>query len=272
MLDPLDQLKHLVVDSCPELQEIEMNCCLTTFKYSGTMVPLIFASTSRLINISIVFLAYEPALSYIVTGFPSTLPRLETMTLLCGEHERTIVPEGPFKFTYLRNLRLELVLTGHENVRNTDVLDYAHLLKIAPFMETLELSMWITSCRHQPYREEDGELRMGPPHQHAHLKSVRISGFFGHKDQVELALHILRICTMLEKMEITPKLEISDELALLEYRYEEQQHVDGHRVATEFVCKEDHRNVVSVERATPFCWETHEATVEERLLKRRRVE
>uniref|UniRef100_J3M2M0 F-box domain-containing protein n=1 Tax=Oryza brachyantha TaxID=4533 RepID=J3M2M0_ORYBR len=141
MLHPLDQLKHLVIDICPKLQEIELNCSLTTLKYSGNMIPLIFASTSRLTNSSIVFLTYGSALSYIATGFPSTLPRLETLNLHCAERERTIVPEGPFKFTYLRNLRLELFLPGHENIRKTDVLDYAHLLKIAPFMETLELSL-----------------------------------------------------------------------------------------------------------------------------------
>nr|CAJ86106.1 H0103C06.10 [Oryza sativa] len=115
------------------------------FKYSGTMVPLIFASTSRLTNISIVFINYQSALSYIITGFPSTLPRLETLTLHCGERERTIVPEGPFKFTYLRNLRLELALCGHGNIRKTDALDYAYILKIAPFMETLELSIEVKS-------------------------------------------------------------------------------------------------------------------------------
>nr|USI00455.1 F-box domain-containing protein [Oryza sativa Japonica Group] len=140
MLHPLDRLKHLVVDICPNLQEIELNCSPTTLKYSGTMVPLIFASTSRLTNISIVFINYQSAISYIITGFPSTLPRLETLTLHCGERERTIVPEGPFKFTYLRNLRLELALCGHGNIRKTDALDYAYILKIAPFMETLELS------------------------------------------------------------------------------------------------------------------------------------
>lgn len=87
MLHPLDRLKHLVVDICPNLQEIELNCSPTTLKYSGTMVPLIFASTSRLTNISIVFINYQSAISYIITGFPSTLPRLETLTLHCGERE-----------------------------------------------------------------------------------------------------------------------------------------------------------------------------------------
>lgn len=100
--------------------------------------------------------------------------------------------------------------------------------------------------RHQPYCKEDGELSIGLPHQHTHLKSVRISGFFGHKDQVELALHILCSSIVLEKMEITPKLEISNDLALQDCCYEEKHYVDGHRVATEFVCKADHRNVVNV--------------------------
>nr|CAB3503505.1 unnamed protein product [Digitaria exilis] len=79
------------------------------------------------------------SLSYIVTGFPSSSPRVETLTLLSYEREKTMVPVGPFKFTYLQNLRLELVISDYD-IRKTDVLDYAYLLKIAPFMETLELA------------------------------------------------------------------------------------------------------------------------------------
>jgi len=59
--------------------------------------------------------------------------------------QRTIVPEGPFKFTCLRNLRLDLVISGKET-RNVDVLDYAYLLKIAPFMETMELRVSLFHC------------------------------------------------------------------------------------------------------------------------------
>ncbi|TVU16589.1 hypothetical protein EJB05_40160 [Eragrostis curvula] len=244
LLHPLDRLMHLVVDICPNLREIELNCSPTTLKYSGTMVPLIFASTSKLTIVNVAFLESQSALSYMVTGFPSTSPRLETLTLFCNDCERTIVPERPFKFTYLRNLRLELVISGQE-IRNTDVLDYAHLLKIAPFMERMELLM-LMRCQHRPYCKEDGELRIGLPHQHAHLKYVRISGFFGHKDQLELALHILRSSLVLEKMEITPKLEITSScLALRKFNYQ-QHYVDGHQVATEFVCKADHCNVVNV--------------------------
>ncbi|CAL5059842.1 unnamed protein product [Urochloa decumbens] len=106
-------------------------------------------------------------------------------------------------------------------------------------------------CRHRPYCKEDGELRVGLPHQHNYLKSVRISGFFGHKDQVELALHILRSSIVLGKMEITPKLEISNYLAMQDCLYEQEHYVNGHRVATEFVCKADHRNVVNVVSVLP---------------------
>lgn len=69
--------------------------------------------------------------------------------------------------------------------------------------------MWLR-CQRRPYCKEDGELRSRPPHHHTHLKFVHISGFFGHKDQVELALQILRSSIMLEKLEINPRVEIAD--------------------------------------------------------------
>jgi hypothetical protein len=161
VLHPLDWLKHLVLDHCPTLKEIELYGSPTTLMYTGEMVPLIFASTSRLTNINVFIRDCQSALSYILTGFPRASPRLETLTLMCADRkvllicplfgaciakvkftkknsfllQRTIVPEDPFKFAYLRNLRLELIVFRSR----IDVLDYAYLLKIAPFMETLEL-------------------------------------------------------------------------------------------------------------------------------------
>lgn len=112
--------------------------------------------------------------------------------------------------------------------------------------------MWLC-CQRRPYCKEVGELRSRPPHHHTHLKTVHISGFFGHKDQVELALHILRSSIMLEKMEITPRVEIADCDESQKQLYEREQYDDGHRVATEFVCRADHRNVVNAVRAS-FSW------------------
>jgi len=154
------------------------------------------------------------------------------------------LPRRLFKFNYLRHLNLELVIVGEEE-KEIDVLDYAQVLEVAPFIQKLELRMWMN--RHQPYRKEDGELRSRPRHQHGHLRLVRMSGFFGHKDQVELALHILGSSVNLEKMEITPRIERTGllfEVGMGSYLM--ASYADGYRVATEFVCKEDRRGVVQV--------------------------
>ena len=55
------------------------------------------------------------------------------------------------------------------------------------------------------YHKHDGELRSLPPHLHSHLNLVNITGFYGQKSQLELALHILRNSTMLKAMKIDPK-------------------------------------------------------------------
>jgi hypothetical protein len=51
---------------------------------------------------------------------------------------------------------------------------------------------------------------------------------------------------VLEKMVITPKLKITSSAFEPSESDYKQHYVDGHRVATEFVCKADHRNVVNV--------------------------
>uniref|UniRef100_K4AMQ3 F-box domain-containing protein n=1 Tax=Setaria italica TaxID=4555 RepID=K4AMQ3_SETIT len=241
---PLGQLNHLVVDNYLLLQNIELNGSPTTFKYNGTVIPFAFASTSRLTNVSIKFLSCHAALEYIVTGFPSALPRLESLTLHCAERERIILPGRPFQFSYLRHLKLELIIFCDKKI---DVLDYALVLEVAPFIEKLELHMWMDCWWCQPYRKEDGELRIRLPHQQQHLKFVHISGFFGYKHQVELALHILRSSVILERMEITPRVEITKrETESRNLYYERTQYISGRKIASEFVCKADQRKVVEL--------------------------
>uniref|UniRef100_A0A0E0Q4B9 F-box domain-containing protein n=1 Tax=Oryza rufipogon TaxID=4529 RepID=A0A0E0Q4B9_ORYRU len=102
------------------------------------------------------------------------------------------------------------------NIRKTDILDYAYLLEIAPFMEKLELH-------------------------------VQITGFFGQKDQVELALHhILCSSTVLKNMVINPEIAIVPHDAYRPPKRGAHNFVDGRDAAMEFVCKADHRNVVEV--------------------------
>ena len=174
ILHPLNRFKHLVVHICPKLQGIELNCSPTALKYAGTMVPnLIFASTSRLKNIDVVILTYQSALptSSLVFQVLRQVSRLRPYfvtsmrfvdmsygPILCIYRfsrfcfsfllQRTILREGPFKFTYLWNLRLELIIHDYEIIK-IDVLDYAYLLKIVPFLEMLELSVSLFHCSFQ---------------------------------------------------------------------------------------------------------------------------
>ncbi|KAL5199116.1 hypothetical protein ABZP36_002628, partial [Zizania latifolia] len=131
------------------------------------------------------------ALQYIFTKFPSTLRRLEILTLKSFETKRITFPAKPFKFIYIKHLRLELTFFNLRK-RETDILDLACILEATPFMEKLEFHMWIKCDDHLRYRKAHGELRTLPPCPHYHLKVVDITGFYGQKDQLELVLRILR--------------------------------------------------------------------------------
>ncbi|KAL6911266.1 hypothetical protein ACP4OV_000071 [Aristida adscensionis] len=242
-IHPLSQLKHLQVENCVFLKQIEMNCGLSTLEYSGPSVPLKFATTSGLRSVCVKLLTNDIAVDYITTGFPSTLPHLETLSLQIAGRERATLPVRLVKFTHLRHLELELIIFENGNKeRNIDILDYACLLDAAPFLETLWLDMWML-CDHQPYRPEHGELRTLTSPQHAHLRSVYISGFFGRKDQVELALHILRSSAGLEKMEIDPSVRIEPACGS---SISIDRYLDGCKVAMKCIAGADHKNVVEV--------------------------
>ncbi|RLN09725.1 hypothetical protein C2845_PM11G21550 [Panicum miliaceum] len=214
---------------------IEMKCGLATLEYSGPVVPLQFLTTSSLRNVCINLTSDgTTALDYITTGFPSALQHLQTLNLRCDEHKRAISPVRPIKFIYLRHLS------------KIDVLDYAYLLDCAPFLEKLEIHMWM-QCHHESYRAEHGELRSLPWHQHTHLKSVCITGFFGRKDQVELALHILRSSSVLKAMKLDSRVKIipGGPYAAPEI-YKRRHYLNGYLVATAFVQGADRNNVVQV--------------------------
>ncbi|CAN6252776.1 unnamed protein product [Urochloa humidicola] len=230
-----------------------MNCGLTILEYSGLMVPLQFATTSTLRNVRIDLTSDTTALDYIIKGFPSTLQHLEALDLRCNEHKRALSPVRPLKFIYLRHLRLELNIFGENEHRNTDVLDYACLLDCAPSLEKLELHMWM-QCHHTIYHAGHGELRSLPLHQHTHLKSVYMTGFFGHKDQVELALHILRSSSALEVMKIDSRVKIipGGPYAPAPAIYRTRHYLDGYMVATVFVQGADRNKVVEVRGAIKY--------------------
>lgn len=97
----------------------------------------------------------------------------------------------------------------------------------------------------QRYRKCHGKLRSLPSHPHSHLKLVEISGFYGQKAQLELALHILRNSAMLKAMKIHPKPTVTRVDGSL-FMKDGFCFVDGYKVAKKYLRKADHHGVLSV--------------------------
>jgi hypothetical protein len=73
---------------------------------------------------------------------------------------------------------------------------------------------------------------------------VNITGFIGEKDQLELALHILRNAMVLKALKIHPR---PSTVGSVPARVRSEDRVaNGCSVALEFLAKSDHRNVVEV--------------------------
>ena len=95
------------------------------------------------------------------------------------------------------------------------------------------------------YRKRHGELRSLPPNPHPRLRLVDITGFYGQKDQLELALHILRNCMELEGMKIDPKPMVASEASFLT-KEDGLSFVEGYKVAKKYLRKADHRGVLDL--------------------------
>uniref|UniRef100_A0A0E0E7N6 At1g61320/AtMIF1 LRR domain-containing protein n=1 Tax=Oryza meridionalis TaxID=40149 RepID=A0A0E0E7N6_9ORYZ len=199
---PLNQLKHLQVENCTMLQDIQLNFGLTKLEYEGPLIPLAPPGPLLMTNVMMKLSDIDSALEYIFTKLPSTLPRLETLTVNCSELKRATLPEKTVKFMYLKHLRLELTFCVRP--READMFDFACILKAAPLLEILELHMWMP-YDNQHYCEDHGVLRSLPNHAHSNLKFAYVTGFYGMKDQLELLRHILINSVMLDAMKIDPR-------------------------------------------------------------------
>uniref|UniRef100_A0A0E0LHE4 At1g61320/AtMIF1 LRR domain-containing protein n=1 Tax=Oryza punctata TaxID=4537 RepID=A0A0E0LHE4_ORYPU len=177
-VDITDAELQLLLPKCHVLEFLGVSSCslqayrhLKTLEYRGSLVPL--APPGTLTGLCIDSPDVSSALAYFFNGLPSTLPHLETLTLRCKD--RSALPDKTTKFIYLRHLRLDLFFPGK---MKADALDFACLLEAAPFLENLELHMWMSYDRLR-YCKRHGELGNLPSHPHPHLKLVNTTGFFG---------------------------------------------------------------------------------------------
>ncbi|KAM3254039.1 hypothetical protein ACQJBY_047890 [Aegilops geniculata] len=244
---PSNPLKHLHVHDCRLLQAMELNFGLVELQYTGSSILLSPPGTLLLKSMCIELNDMCPSLEYIFTKLDNNVPRLEMLTLQCTESKRASLPGKLHKFSYLKHLRLELTFFGAPRSRS-DILDFACLLVAAPFLEKLDFHM-VLRCEHPRYMTDQGDLRSLPSEPHLHLRLVEITGFYGWKGQLELALHILRNSVALEAMKIdpipAPAVVVGSDFRLLGCTGF-TSFSDGYKVALEFLCSADHRNAVHV--------------------------
>ncbi|XBJ12359.1 hypothetical protein VPH35_016892 [Triticum aestivum] len=216
---PSNTLKHLHVYDCCLLQGMELNFGLVRLEFRGPPIVLSPPGTLLLTNMCIKLEGICTSLEYFFTKLRDNVPRLEILNLKCQEYKR----------------------------RKTDILQLACLLVAAPCLEKLEFHMWLRWGRER-YRAKDGSLRSLPSQPHSHLRSVDITGFYGEKDQLELALHILRDSVVLESMKVDPCPVVAADVNRLGGlgSMHVPHFVDGYEVALEFLCSRDRRNVVHV--------------------------
>ncbi|XP_044406840.1 serine/threonine-protein kinase OSR1 isoform X1 [Triticum aestivum] len=233
----------LLVLSCPLLQDMTLDCGVPALHYRGSLIPMEFAAPLELRKLSIELLPCHSALGFIFNELPATLPRLEMLSLSCTQLEGVDSVSRLSKFRSLHHLILNWTISDSAR-GTTDILDLGCLLEAAPSMEKLELHMVTDHFLHKRYRQEDGELRSLPSCPHSHLSLVHISGFIGEKDQLELALHIIHNATVLEALKIDPWPRTANPVRARVKS--ENRLANGRSVALEFLCKDDHRSVVSV--------------------------
>lgn len=240
-----DTLQHLQVYDCHRLGEMELNILgLVKLEYRGPRVLLSPPGTLLTTNIRME-LVDACSLECIFIDLGNNVPDLETLTVKCTEWKRPELPRNLHSFVHLKHLSMELNIAGNIWNRKTDILDFAVLLVAAPFLEKLGFHMFV-GCEHQRYSTEEGNVR-SPPYSepHIHLRTVEITGFYGQKDQLGLALHILENSVVLEEMEINPSPAVlaADRPWLMGVP---AYVMDGCQVALQFLRGRDHRNVVRV--------------------------
>jgi hypothetical protein len=161
----LNRLKFLLILSCPLLQDITLGCGVPALHYRGPLIPLKLAAPFELRNLWIELPSCHSALGFISSELPSTIPRLETLTLRCNRFEvcishvvliflgyvhiysvgfsffciqRADVVSRLRSFLSLRHLILDLTIIDLPR-RTIDILDLGYLLEAAPVVEKLEL-------------------------------------------------------------------------------------------------------------------------------------
>ncbi|GJN04692.1 hypothetical protein PR202_ga22259 [Eleusine coracana subsp. coracana] len=203
---PLCRLRYLEVHHC-SLQKLDLQAPnLTEFELTNSPIPARLGECVNLSVAKIVLLSSSDCFDYVCAELPGALYHVQD-TLSINMTIRTEFQgfaEGVAMFNNVKHLILNIDIEGGTNY-SSGILRLTWLLKLAPCLEELELNMY---CHGPPIyvRQLDSSSFLCP---HSHLKTVRMTGFYGIRGQLELALHILRSAKVLERLIIDPKIKVA---------------------------------------------------------------
>uniref|UniRef100_A0A453FYI2 At1g61320/AtMIF1 LRR domain-containing protein n=1 Tax=Aegilops tauschii subsp. strangulata TaxID=200361 RepID=A0A453FYI2_AEGTS len=173
---------------------------LTMFVFAGRVIPILLAESVKISEATVDLATSSDCFNYVFTDLVDALSHVPSLSIGFRIETKVInFVKNQTMLTNLRRLVLKIDIVGSPEVTG-GILRLAYLLELAPALEELVLHM------HCFDSAIDGEPREDAyrPHPHRHLKTIKMTGFYGLLGQVELALYLLRNATSLERMIIDP--------------------------------------------------------------------
>lgn len=198
----LSRLQYLCVKFC-SLQKFDIQAPnLTTLVFSDLMVPIMLHEPLKISEATISLLSASDCFNYVCTDVVNALSHVQSLSIYFRIDTKVQgFVKNPTRLTNLRHLTLEINIAAGCPEVTGGVLRLAYLLELAPVLEELVLHMCcFASATHIWEPSEDPS----PLPRHNHLKTIRMTGFYGLNCQLELAHHLLRNTTSLERMIIDP--------------------------------------------------------------------
>ncbi|XP_051201273.1 uncharacterized protein [Lolium perenne] len=215
----LDKLQHLLIDKT-YVRMVEFHAAdLAHFEYKGLEIPIVLHGCSKLEKATIMFKGGK-GLGRLFTLVPSILPVkiLHVGADILGyEQLQKMTTRSLGMFTCLRHITCQLfVRVRHSELKaDNGVLQVAHCLNAAPQLETLHLNMIYLIKYGQMSHQVAVEEEDSPMRRHDHLKTVYMSGFRLYKAQKKLAFSILENASVLEHMQLEPRVKaVADKAAI----------------------------------------------------------
>ncbi|KAM3286434.1 hypothetical protein P3S67_025233 [Capsicum chacoense] len=186
-------VKSVIFADCGGLEEIDLQGTkLHGFEcFSDNKVKFYFSSVPVLEHVKI-SLRGDASMPYIFGEFATDLPAQVKSLIVTTCH--TQITHFPTETQIFRDLRMLAFLL--ESTYDFDIV------KVFPILDACPVLQYLDILQHKTYRQNERGHTRPPlsPTVHTELKEVRFGGFHGTKEEIELAIYILRSATVLDQM------------------------------------------------------------------------